>query len=457
MDLFGDRCESPACTAAEQRSGEKWQAVPPTLLALFVVGIALYWPAPPVGAQTYQRGTYESGLDTIVPGETLERRLERRQLPTGAHLGAFWIRPELQLNEALDSNIFATQRGHRADAITTLTGRLFADYAYGSAQLTLDGYGAGHKYAVHSTEDGWEGMAHAIFDYKVHDDLHLVGDCDVKRLVDPRSDPTSLSGLTPTTYQVYEGKAGALIGHAGRNLLDMRVRAVRTVHDSLIGLQGPIDTTDRNLTEVYGDANFAHSFFGQQRVYARIQPDTRIYDRNSGFQRNSNGIRADLGGTLDLNSIIVLNLESGYQLQNYDDPRFGSIGEPDLRVNASWWPTRLTMLSLKFNHEFYEGFFLTSPGAVRNQIVAQVDHELRRRLLLTAAATFERDDTVKVSSRIISKSAELKLQYLFADGFAAVVGYSFAYQTSAGATGQTTTGATNYDKSVITFTLKKLF
>jgi hypothetical protein len=399
-------------------------------------------------------------LDTIIPGETLEGRLERRQLPIGAHLGAFWTKPELQLKKTLDNNIFATQSGRRADAITTVTGRLFVDYAYGSARLALDGYGAGHKYAVHSTEDAWEGMAHAIFDNEVHDDLHLVGDGYVKRLVSPRTDPTGLSGLRPTIYQVYEGIAGGLIGHAERNLLDISIRAGRTVYDSLIGLQGPIDTTDRNRTEVYGDANFAHSFFGQQRVYTRIQPNTRIYDRRldaNGFQRSSSGIRADLGGTLDLNSIIRLNLEVGYQLQNYDDPRFGSAGEPDVRVNASWWPTRLTMLSLGFLHEYYEAFYRTSPGAVRNQIVVQVDHELRRRLLLTTAAKFERDDTVKVSTRIISELATLKLQYLFADGFSAAVDYSFAHQTSAGATGQTTTGATNFDKSVVTFTLKKLF
>jgi hypothetical protein len=395
----------------------------------------------------------------MVRGETLEGRLDRRQLPIGAHLGAFWIRPELQLDEALDNNIFATQSGHRADAITTLTGKLAVDYAFGSNRLSFDGYGAGHKYAANPTEDSWEGSAHAIFNGEVHDDVHVVADGAVKRLVDPRTDPTGLSGLTPTTYRVYEGRAGALVGHAERNIIDTHIEVKRTVYDSLIGRLGPINTTDRNRTEVSAEGNFAHRFFDQQRVYAKIRPNTRLYDRrfdDNGIQRSSSGIRADVGGTLDLNSIIVLNLESGYQLQNYDDLRFGSIGEPELTLSGSWWPTRLTMLSLKFTHEYYEAFFVPSPGAVRNQVIAQVDHELRRRLLLSAGATFERDDTVKVPSRIVSESAELKLQYRFADGFAATAGYIFARQTTAGGV-QTTTGSTNFDKSVVTFSLKKLF
>jgi hypothetical protein len=428
-------------------------------VTLSLLGVAICGLTTPAPAQIYERGTYESGLDTVVRGETLEGRLERRQLPIGAHLGAFWIRPELQLDEALDNNIFATQSGKRSDAITTLTGRFAADYAFDSNRLSFDGYGAGHKYATNPTEDAWEGAAHTIFDGEVHDDVHVVADGAVKRLVDPRTDPTGLSGLRPTTYLVYEGRAGALLGHADRNIIDTHIEAKRTVYDSLIGRLGPIDTTDRNRTEVSAEGNFAHRFFDQQRVYVKIRPDTRMYDRrfdDNGFQRSSSGIRANVGGTLDLNSIIVLNLESGYQFQNYDDPRFGSIGEPDITLSGSWWPTQLTMFSAKFTHEYYEAFFITSPGAVRNQVVLRVDHELRRRLLLTSAATFERDDTVKVPSRIVSELAELKLQYRFADGFAAVAGYTFAHQTStAGA--QTNTGSTNFDKSVVTLTLKKLF
>ncbi len=362
-----------------------------------------------------------------------------------------------------DNNIFAAQISRHADLITNLTGRSGVDYVSGSNHLSFEGFLTGHKYAVHATEDAWEGLARLSYGGEIHDDVRLVAGGAAKRQVDPRTDPTGLAGLTPTTYSVYEGYGGALIGHAQRNLFDLRANVNRAAYDALTGLNGPIDTGDRNRTEVFGDGNFNHSFFGQQRVYAKVRPDVRIYDRkfdDNGFQRSSAGIRADLGGTLDLNSIIIINLEAGYQQHDYDDPRFGAVGTPDVILKASWWPSRLTSFNLNFIHEYYESFFVSSPGAVRKQVVAQLDHELRRRLLLTTSFTFERDDLIKVPARFTSETFEVKLQYHFADGFAASVDYAFIRQTAAGATQgvtQVATGATNFDKSVVSLTVKKRF
>jgi hypothetical protein len=413
----------------------------------------------PAIAQDYERGNYESGMDHIIPGEKLEQRFERRQLSIGEHLGAFWIKPELQLDEAFDNNIFATQNARHVDLITNLTGRSNVDYVSGSNHLRFEGSLTGHRYAAHATEDAWEGLARLSYRGEIHDDVQLLAGGTAKRQVDPRTDPTGFAGLTPTTYSVYEGYGGAVIGHAQRNLLDLRANVSRTAYDPLQGLLGPIDTGDRNRTEVFGDAGFNHSFFGQQRMYVKIRPDVRIYDRkfdNNGFQRSSAGIRADLGGALDLNSIIIINLEAGYQQHDYDDPRLGAVGTPDVMLKASWWPSRLTNLALNFTHEYYETFFAASPGAVRKQVVAQLDHELRRRLLLTAAFTFEHDDVVKVPAHFTTETFEVRLKYHFADGFAAGVDYTFSRQTGAGAT-QVATGATNFDKSVMTLTVKKQF
>jgi hypothetical protein len=293
--------------------------------------------------------------------------------------------------------------------------------------------------------------------------VKLVAGGEAKRKVDPRTDPTGLAGLTPTTYAVYEGYGGALFGHAQRNLFDLRANVSRTAYDPLRGPLGPINTGDRDRTEVFGDGNFNHSFFGQQRVYAKIRSDVRIYDRkfdDNGFQRSSAGIRADLGGTLDLNSIIIIKLEVGYQQRNYDDPRFGAVGTPDVMLRASWWPSRLTNFNLNFNHEYYESLFVTSPGAVRRQVVVQLDHELRRRLLLITSLTFERDDLVKVPARFTSETAEVKLQYYFGTGYTAGINYAFSRQTGAGANQgvtQVATGATDFDKNVVTLTVKKQF
>jgi hypothetical protein len=421
-------------------------------------GLTLCAPATPAVAQNYVTGVYESGLDNTAPDVSLDTRLSQRQLPVGAQIGAFWLAPSLQWDESFNDNIFATPTGAHADAITTLTARTSLDYAKGPSTLDVQGWVAGHIYAIHSTENAWEGALQATFTSAVHDDLQLVAKGDAQRLVDPRTDPSGLQGLTPTTYQLYDASVGALVGHFENNLLDLHFGANRISYDSLQGSMGPIITDDRDNTEIYGEADFRHTFAPRRGVYVKVRPNTRDYDLKfdqSGFQRSSNGVRADTGVDWDIDSVFLVNLETGYQRQAYDDPRFGTIGEPDGRIKVSWWPTRLTNVTLNATHEYYEAFFTPSPGAVRNKVVGRVDHELRRRWVASASASIERDDLKDESAHYTTEIAELSLKYLFSDGFSAGVDYMFAHQTSTGTT--STTGATSFQQNIVTFTVKKLF
>jgi hypothetical protein len=427
-------------------------------MALGIVGSLLGAPAVPAVAQTYVPGVYESGLDNTAPDLSLPMRLSQRQLPYGAQLGAFWLYPSLQLDESLNDNIYATPTGARGDAITTLSARTSLNYAAGINALDVQGWLADHLYAFHPTEDAWEGTLQANFTSDVHDDVKLVANGDIKRLVDPRTDPSGLQGLTPTTYEVYDGTAGTIIGHAETNLLDLRIGADRTTWDPLQGSLGPIITNDRDNTEIFGEADFRHALAPGRDLYIKLRPNTRDYDLTfdqSGFQRGSNGVRADAGVDWNIDAALLLNVEGGYQRQAYNDPRFGTIGVPDARIKLSWWPTRLTNVTLNGTHEYYEAFFIPSPGAVRNKAVVRIDHELRRRWLASIALSVERDDLQDTPTRYLAENAELSLQYLFADGFSAGIDYSFAHQTSSGVV--VTTGATTFQQNIVTFTVKKLF
>jgi len=162
---------------------------------------------------------------------------------------------------------------------------------------------------------------------------------EIQRLVDPRTDPTGLQGNAPTTYELYTASGMALIGHAEDNLLSLRMGVNRISYDPLQGSQGPIETTDRDNNELYGDVDFRHTFSPRRAVYAKIRPNTRNYDLKfdqSGFQRGSNGVRIDAGVDWDIDSIFLVNLETGIQHQSYDDSRFGNINQPDGRISLSW-------------------------------------------------------------------------------------------------------------------------
>ena len=399
----------------------------------------------------------EERLGMPVPGEMLEQRFERRQPPIGARLGAFWVKPELALDERLDDNIFATPSGRRADAITSLAGRTNVDYAQGPLAFHFEGALAGHKYAVNTTESEWEALGRLAFSDQVYHNLQLGFGSGVQRLILPRDSPTGINGLRPTTYQVYDGHADALLGDPLLNVLHARVGANRLSYDPLVGLLGPINTSERNRVEVYGDLRLDHYAFGLQKVFAHVRPNARIYDQRfdtGGLQRSSAGVRGGVGAVMDFGPI-VLTLDAGYQLQNYDDVRFGAITEPDAALLISWWPTLLTNLRLEAKHEYEEDFYLTSPGAVRNVVEAHIGHELHRRVILDLSFRTDLRSTVKVSQFIRIEQAGAKLRYQFAEGFSADVEYLFTHQhASAGAT-LNNTG--NFDENILQFTVRKLF
>ena len=60
-----------------------------------------------------------------------------------------------------------------------------------------------------------------------------------------------------------------------------------------------------------------------------------------------------------------------------------------------------------------------------------------------------------VSTHYTGETADLALKYLFADGFSAVIDYTYSHQTSTGAV--LTTGATNFQQNIVMFTIKKVF
>ena len=187
---------------------------------------------------------------------------------------------------------------------------------------------------------------------------------------------------------------------------------------------GPIITSDRNNIEIYGDTNFRHTFSPRRDVYVKVRPNTRDYDHKfdqAGFQRSSSGVRVDTGLDWDIDPVILVNFETGIQHQAYDDPRFGTINVPDGKMKISWWPSRLTNVTLDGVHEYYEAFFTPSPGAVRNKVIGTVEHELRRNWIASGSFSFERDNLIDEPVHYSSQIAQLSLKYLFAEGFSAGV------------------------------------
>lgn len=389
----------------------------------------------------------------LIPGEALQSRFDRRQ-PPPTQIGPLSIQPSLQLDESFNDNIFATPGDRRADSISTITAASKLDYAEGPNTAELTARVLDHVYAVHTTETEWEGGVGGIFRRQMDQNLELDAGGNVQRFILPRTDPTGFAGLTPTTYWVYDAFTGAVYGDKLSNLLSLRVGGSQTSFDHLVGVAGPINTTQRDFHEVYALGDFSH-FLGypQDRFFAELRPNVRSYDNEfdaAGFRRSSSGGQGAAGVTFDANSVIFVTASSGFQVQSYDDPRFGTVTEPNGNLNVAWWPTLLTSLNLRFVHDYEEAFFSASPGAVENVAVFELDHELQRNLIASLSGTLDNIDVVRSTANLRRQIGEAKLQYGFGAGFVAVVDYAYIHQSAGG-------GLTPFDENLFTVGVKKLF
>jgi hypothetical protein len=364
--------------------------------------------------------------DDLRPGESLQDRFDRRGLIEPIVIGPFQVTALLQGDLGFNDNVFAQATGLKSDFFFDLGAKIHTNYQYGGFSAQLDTNLLDHQFVSLTTEDYWEGNGRLSLRDAPSQDFAYIYQGGVQRLAVPRTDPNPLDGRTPATYLLYDSNVGVAIGNGQRNLLTMTLGYDQTVFDNIPGLNGPIDATQRDRTEFLADLRFDHTFFGQQEVFFELRPNTRNYAQefdSSGFRQSSNGGRADAGFTLDLASPLLLTVSGGWQQQDYADPRFGAIGEPDAKVDLNWSPTLLTHFDAQYIHEYAEDIDvetpINSPGYVRNEAILSLQHELRRDFLVTLMVSDDFRDLNHSPTRFDLIDIGPKVQYRFSDGLSA--------------------------------------
>jgi hypothetical protein len=143
-------------------------------------------------------------------------------------------------------------------------------------------------------------------------------------------------------------------------------------------------------------------------------------------------VRTDIGFTFNPDDLWKVTFTTGYQENNYDDSRFGSIGEPDVKLDALWTPSLLTSVELKFTHEYVEEILeqvgAETPGYVHNEEEIGVQHEFRRNIIGSIDVSYDAQNFVHSTLHydVVSPSAEI--QYLFADGLSLKFDYNYTSQ-----------------------------
>jgi hypothetical protein len=129
-----------------------------------------------------------------------------------------------------------------------------------------------------------------------------------------------------------------------------------------------------------------------------VQEDERVYDQQfdpNGQQRDSVGSSAKLGATLNLSdNTLIGEIAFGYMHREYQDPNLPAINGPTLDGSLTWQITPLTTAKFAATSVANESILQNVSGSLSRDVSAEVDHALRRWLVLNGIVGYGRDEYV---------------------------------------------------------------
>lgn len=351
-------------------------------------------------------------------GESVLNRFENADPPPNISVGGFRVVPTVQAEARYDDNIFVDSRDRKGDFITSAG--VGTKVQSNFVRHALDFYGniAGSHYVSNDSEDFWEGLVGTRGRLDIHRELSLSTDLFTRRATTPRDEPDDAAGTEPAVYRVYHGST-ALQAGTGPILSRFEFGAERIVNDSVPSSIGEIDTSDRDRNEYYGDGTVGYQYLGTQQIYLRARGFQRVYDSefdNGGFQRDSTGVRAEAGMTMDLGGLVFVDLSAGFQRQDFEDARFGTVQRPVFNAALLWNPTGLTSVTADARYEFAESFNSPSPGYWRATYGVGVAHELRRDLVATGRLSVVDRDYERLDRSDLVYGVDAGLRYRIDSG-----------------------------------------
>jgi hypothetical protein len=411
-----------------------------------------------------------SQAPTTYAGQTVVDRARPEFDPIGFRFGDFYLFPRTELDEAYNSNIFATNTSPTYDLLTGLAPSFDLLSIFPRNALNLHGTSAVQVYADHPAQNTQDGTVNLDGRLDVTAGSSIYGNAQVSHQHISYGSPNSPSNSAqptspnstgniaqPVTYWDYLARAGYVQG--GRRFsyqVDVGIEAAQYNAAPLVG-GGVLPQAGQDVTissaAVRGNYEIVPDYLG----YVRLSGSQNDYWHASG--NNSTTYRVDVGLQILPRHLVYGQVYAGYLAQNYTQSSLGSISSPDYGGRLVWNVTPLTTFTFDGLRTFYTGTpssttsQVTGPagsGYLASTIAVNGDHELLRNLLLNVNASFENDSFQGIVRTDDFFTAGAGVRYLVNRNF--FLGGSFSYQQRI-----SSTSGSSYSQSILLLRLGTQF
>ncbi len=329
----------------------------------------------------------------------MTRRLRPEFDPIGLRFGEFFWFPRAELDEAYNSNIFASHTAPTSDLITALQPGFDLLSVFPRHALNLHGSSLSQFYADNPAQNTQDGTVQVNGRLDVTAGSSFFTNASAAHRHISYGSPNNPGNIAqPVTYWDYIATAGYIQGRRRFSYqVDAGVQAAQYNPALLVGggiLPQNTQNTLISSAAVRASYELVPDYLGYMRVGGNL------YDYWHAVRNNSSIYRISMGLQILPRHLIYGEAYAGYLTQNYAQRALGSTSAPDYGGRLVWNVTPLTTLTFNGLRAFYTGTPVVGGTAVAgsagngylaSSIEVNADHEFLRNLLLNLNASYEND------------------------------------------------------------------
>jgi len=315
--------------------------------------------------------------------------------PVGVHAGAFLLKPSIEISEGHDDNPLRVQGGP-GSYFTTLKAGLNAKSDWSRHEMSLDLRGSFTHYSDIDHNDRPEGAAILRGRIDVAKTTRIELEEKAALTTQSAGTPDSVAGAKrpPNIYTL--GSTIGVVQSFNRLELGLYGGFERNIYENaeLIG-GGIIDLAQSNYNTYSTRLRASYEVIGGVKPFVEASVDTRVFDQtvdSSGIRHGSDGIKADVGVTIDRPEIIKGEASIGWGRRIYDDPTLPSISGLMVDSSLVWKATALTKVTFAVSSTIGESTLTNASGVFTHEAKVTVDHAFRRWLTGSAFTSYGVDD-----------------------------------------------------------------
>ncbi|MFO7582266.1 outer membrane beta-barrel protein [Guyparkeria sp.] len=356
--------------------------------------------------------------------------------PSGLRAGGFRLFPSLGVTTLYDTNIFGVNgslptgvRMHEeeiSDTIGVLSPGIAVRSDWSRHELNVNAGADLARYRDNPDEDYNDFWLNADGRYDINAVSNVFGGLGVSRSHEDRTSPEGFQGEEPVRYDSLDAHAG-YARRIGQTVVRVGGTAQRLDYDNGVGVDGdPINHDDRDRDIYALGARISYLRTPRIQPFVQVSAEERRY-RNTpddlGYERDSSGYRAAVGVTANLGDRLSGEVYGGALYQEFDDPRFSSVSEPDVGAQLAWQATPYTRVTGSIDRsleettywQFEDGLPAVASSYLYSRAEVLAEHRLTPRTTLSAMVSYGQADYQEVDRADDLVGAGFGVEYKLTD------------------------------------------